>query len=161
MAMAWQTPVGIVIQIFEFFSLTSPMGWAQLCWWCQWSQVVTKNTLISSRRPAASVWLHVIQLTSVLIQGFPGKLVPRYRQRDCNIYICREEIPNLRPTKTRALIFHCRLWGPSENKGTDSGTSKLHPSGYRASRQTRLSIPQGLYSASSVNVVNAFLNLLH
>jgi hypothetical protein len=46
-------------------------------------------------------------------------------QRDGNI-IYREEIPNLGPTKTRAHILHCRLWGSSENKGTDSGT-KLHP----------------------------------
>jgi hypothetical protein len=42
------------------------------------------------------------------------------------IYKYREEIPNLGPTKTRALILHCRLWGSSENKGTDSGT-QLHP----------------------------------
>ncbi len=48
------------------------------------------------------------------------------KQRDCNIYLYREEISDLGPTKTRDLILHCRLWGPSGNKGTVFGIA-LHP----------------------------------
>jgi hypothetical protein len=47
------------------------------------------------------------------------------------IYKHGEEIPNLGPTETRALSLHCRLWGPRENKGTDSGTA-LHPPEHRS-----------------------------
>jgi hypothetical protein len=53
-----------------------------------------------------------------LFEEGTGKEIVIYR------YVYREEIPNVGPTKLRALILHCRLWGPSENRDMDFGTDK-------------------------------------
>ncbi len=58
---------------------------------------------------------------------YARKLENVYLLSSKEIVIYIEENLNLGPTKTRALILDCRLWRPSENTGTDSGTALHSP----------------------------------
>jgi hypothetical protein len=91
-------------------------------WWLVKSSAWESAGFDHDRRTAADpAWIEFLSCkVDPFDWFFEGR---RSATKEIVLYKYREEIPNRGQTKTRALILLCRLWGPSENKGTESGTA--------------------------------------